>query len=143
MLFRSSFKLTGVIGNVPRDLFAGNMAQAQAAAFGAQVKGAEIDVRNSGVVEMGLAMQAKQSGQTPQAVQQMLVAGAAMGIPAMLGGGAAAKEIASAVAKFAADPKRLRINATAPNGLGAADFMLLSNPAALLEKLSVSASAND
>ena len=47
------------------------------------------------------------------------------------------------MAKFAADPKRLRISATAPNGLGVADFALFSNPAALLEKLSVSASAND
>ena len=36
-----------------------------------------------------------------------MIAGAAMGIPAVLGNGAAAKEIANAVSKFVADPKRL------------------------------------
>jgi hypothetical protein len=137
-----SVKLSGVIANAPRDLFAGGLPQAQAAAMGLQIKGADLDVQNSGLMQMAIAAQAKQANQTPQQVQQMLVMGAAMGIPAMLGDSPAAKELAGALSKFAGDPKRLRISATAPGGLGFADMALLGNPVALLGKITLSASAD-
>ena len=40
-------------------------------------------------------------------------------------------------------PGSARVTANARNGLGASDLMLLSNPAALMEKLEITASANE
>ena len=138
-----SVKLSGVIGNVPKDLFSSNLALVQAAAFGAVVKSLDLSVENQGLAQKALQHQAKQSGQTPQQLQQMMVAGAAMGIPAMLGNGPAAKAIAGALSKFAADPKKVRIAARSRNGVGLADAMQAAgNPAALLESLEVTATAN-
>jgi hypothetical protein len=73
----------------------------------------------------------------------MLVAGAAVGIPAMMGNSPASKAIGNAVAKFLADPKTLRISARSRDGLGASDLMMLSDPLALLDKVEISASANE
>lgn len=138
-----SARLSGIIGNVPKDLFSSNMALVQAAAFGALIQSADLKIINLGIFEKALAMQAGQTSQTPAQLQQTLVAGAAMGVTAMLGGGTAARDLGNALAKFAAEPKNLRITARAKAGLGASDLMLLSNPAALLEKLEVSAAANE
>lgn len=136
-----AMKLSGMIGNAPRELFASSIAQVQAAALGALVKSADFSFENRGVVELGIAQQAKQSGATPEQTKQMIVVGAAMGIPAILGNSPGAKALADALSKFAADPKKLRITARAKEGLGAADMMLLSNPAALMEKLEITATA--
>ena len=139
-----SVKLTGVIGNTPKDLFSSNLALVQAAAFGAVLKSVDLTVENMGLAQKALQFQAKQSGQTPQQLQQMMVAGAAMGIPAMLGNGAASKAIAGALSKFAADPKKLRLAARSKNGVGVADAMQAAgNPAGLLESLEVTATANE
>ena len=134
-------KLSGVIGNVTKDLFSSNLALVQSTAFSALVKSLDFSLDNQGAVELGLKFQEKQSGATPQETQQMLVAGAAMGIPAILGDSAGAKALAAALSKFAAEPKMLRITARAKDGLGAADMMLLSNPKALMDKLEITATA--
>ena len=88
-------------------------------------------------------MQAKQAGQTPEQVKQMVVAGAAIGIPMMLGDSNASKVVSAAIAKFLADPKNLRVRARAPNGLGIADVQAVSDPKQLLQKLDVDAAANE
>ena len=138
-----ALKITGTIGNLSKELFSSNLALAQATALGALVKSLDINFENLGGVEKGLALQAKQSGQSVQDVKQMLVAGAAVGIPAMMGNSSASKAIGNAVAKFLADPKTLRISARSRDGLGASDLMMLSDPLALLDKVEISASANE
>ena len=136
-------KISGTIGNVAKDLFSRNVALVEATALGAVAKNLEVRFSNLGIVEKALAMQAKQAGQTPEQVKQMVVAGAAIGIPMMLGDSNASKVVSAAIAKFLADPKNLRVRARAPNGLGIADVQAVSDPKQLLQKLDVDAAANE
>ena len=138
-----ALKISGTIGNLTKDLFSKNLALAQATALGALVKSLDINFENLGGVEKGIALQAKQSGQSVQDVKQMLVAGAAVGIPAMLGNSSASKAVGNAVAKFLAEPKTLRISARSREGLGASDLMMLSDPMSLLDKVEITAGANE
>jgi hypothetical protein len=68
---------------------------------------------------------------------------AAVAVPAMLGGSGQAKAIGQAVARFVAKPGKLSISAKTkdPAGLGIADFAVIGEPGAILEKLEVTATA--
>lgn len=135
-------KLTGVIGNASKDIFARDLAVVQAAALGMLIKSVDIKFDNLGVVEKAIAQQAKSSRQSIEQVRQTIVATAAVGIPAALGNGAAAKTIGDAVAKFIADPHSLHVQVQAKDGLGVSDLALVETPAKLLEKVTVTATAN-
>jgi hypothetical protein len=61
----------------------------------------------------------------------------------MLGNSAQAKTLGQAVARFVAKPGRLTISATTkdPAGLGLADVIATPEPAAILNKLEITATA--
>jgi hypothetical protein len=129
--------------NVSKDLFSADQTQMEAAALSVLLRRIEIRVENGGFFERIVAAAAKQSNKSPKEVRQAYVAAAAIGIPALLGGGPAAKVLGAAIAKFVAAPKNLRVAAVAREGLGAADFVLIKDPSMLMSKLSIEAAADE
>lgn len=132
--------VSGAIDNVPREAFFGDEFVRQAAILGAVVKSAEIKVENSSLMEKIITAQAKQSGQSEADMKSTLIAGAAIGIPTMLGNSPAARALANAVAKFLADPKTLHVTAGSKEGVGAGDIAALDK---ILDKVELTATANE
>jgi hypothetical protein len=136
-------KIVCSFGNVSKDLFSADQAQIEAAALSVLIRRIEIKVENSGLFERLIATAAKKSNKSPDEIREAYVAAAAISLPTLLGDGPAAKAVGSAIAKFIAAPKNLRIVAVAPEGLGAADLVLIKDPNALMSKLSIEAAANE
>jgi hypothetical protein len=132
--------LSGVIDNVPKEAFFGDEFVRQAAMLGAVLKSADIKVENTSLFQKVLAAQAKASGQSEADMKSTLIAGAAVGIPTLLGNSPAARTLANAVAKFLADPKTLHITAGSKEGVGAAD---IGAPDKILDKVDLQATANE
>jgi hypothetical protein len=136
--------LKGTIGNIAKDVFTGDATTAQIALLGATVKQASLMVENKGLFEKALEYQARGSKKSPEQLRKELAAAAQVGVPAMLGNGANAKQIATALAKFVAKPGRLTVSAKSrdPGGLGLADFGAAGgDPRALLEAVTITATA--
>jgi hypothetical protein len=77
-------------------------------------------------------------------VRAELAAGATLVVPMMLGDHPAAKTLGTVLGKFVAEPKNLKINAVAKGaGIGATDFLAVSNPMEILKKVDITASANE
>jgi hypothetical protein len=137
-----ALKLTGALTNVSKDVFAPEPAVAQAAALATLVKSVNLTVTDQGLLNRMIAEEAKRFGRTPDAVRSEWVTAAGVGIPATLADAPAGRTLGAAVSKFIASPKVLHIFANAPNGVGAAEFMLFSqDPAAFLKRMDVQASA--
>lgn len=136
-------KIACSFSNVSKGLFSADQTQMEAAALSVLLRRIEIRVENGGFFERIVAAAAKQSNKSPEAVRRAYVAAAAIGVPALLGSGPAAKVLGAAIAKFVAAPKNLRIVAVARDGLGVADFVLIKDPSVLMGKLSVEAAADE
>jgi hypothetical protein len=139
-----SLAVRGVLGNVSRDVFAGDSATAQVALLGATVKQIGFTLENKGLAEKILEREAKRQKKSVDQLRKELGGMAQIGIPAMLGGSPNAKALGSAVAKFLLKPGRLTVTATAhdPGGLGFADFaMAQGDPTALLDEIELTAKA--
>ena len=132
--------LTAKIGNVPLEAFSTNKLMAEAALLGAVIKSLDVRVDNKGLFQKFVAMQAKQSGKPESEIRQTLIADAGVGIPQLLGNSPAAKTVANAIAKFLADPKTLRFEATSKDGIGASDAV---EPDKILDKVDLKATANE
>ncbi len=138
-----AMKIACSFSNVSKELFSADQTQMEAAALSVLLRRIEIRVDNDGFFERLVAAAAKQSDTSPENVRKTYVAAAAIGIPALLGDGRSARAIGAAVAKFIAAPENLRVVAVAPEGLGAADFVLIKDPRVLMSKLSVDAAADE
>ena len=138
-----ALRISGLFGNVSKDLFASDTAVAQGAALSSLIKNLDIRLDNTGLYDKVLAVEAKKQNTTPDQLRAQLTQMAALGIPAMLQGAPAGSTIGTAVSKFLAAPKNLSISLSSAKGLGAADLALINNPAALLQRVDVKASAND
>lgn len=136
-------KFSGKFINVSKDLFSQDKAAVEAALYSALVKRVEIRVENAGFFDRYVARAAKQEGKSPDQIKRDYVTSVSLAVPAVLDNGPGAKVIAAALAKFVASPRTFHLVASAPDGLGAADFALLKEPAVLLEKLQVEATANE
>lgn len=135
--------VSALFGNVSKDLFSSDPAVMQAAAFGMLLNKIDLRIDNGGLIDKAMALQARSEGKSVDEVRKTYVTGAGVAVPVMLGNGPGAKAIGAALAKFAAQPRSLHLVATAPNGLGASDLEALGDPAALLAKLAIQASANE
>jgi hypothetical protein len=136
-----SASLKGVIGNVSKDVFNTDTAVATVALLGASARSLDIAVENKGLFEKLAAEAARKQRKTPEAVRREYAAAAAIAVPALLGNSGQAKQIGQTIASFLARPGRLSIAARTrdPAGLGVADLATLGEPAAVLEKLEVTA----
>jgi hypothetical protein len=141
-----SVSLKGRLGNVPRELFAGSMAQMQVAGLGVTLGEASFRLENTGLLDKIVAQMAKAQNTTPDNLRAQWGTQAALGIPQLLGGSDKAKVLANAIASFIAKPKTLSISVKAKDstGLGLTDVMGSGapDPAAIFNKLDVTATAN-
>ena len=128
--------------NVSNGLISSNPEIAKASAFAMLIKRLDIDVKNAGLFEKAITWKAKTDGTTVPALRDTGVDFFANTLPTSLGGGANAKAIGGAIAKFIADPKNLHISAVSKNGIGAPDMALIGTPDVLLNALDIKASAN-
>jgi hypothetical protein len=131
------------LGNVTKEAFNADTAVATVALMGATAKAFDFSFENLGIVEKILEQEAKKVKKTGEDLRREYGAAAAVAIPAMLGNSDNARKIAQAVSRFIAKPGKLMISLKTkkPEGLGLADVMMDSSPAAILEKLEVNASA--
>jgi len=136
-------KIAATFGNVTTDLFSADGAQVEAAALSILIRRLEIRIENAGLVDRLVAAAAKRDKISPAEMREKYVSTAAISVPATLGNGPGAKAIGAAIAKFVAAPKNLRIVAVDPEGFGIADFVLLRDPTALMDRLSIEAAANE
>jgi hypothetical protein len=136
--------LKGAFGNVPRQIFAGSLPEMQVAALGITLSEANLRIENGGLLDKIVEQMAKAQGTSADNLRAQFGTQAALGIPQLLGGSEKAKAFANAIASFIAKPKTLVIAVKAKNGgLGLTDVMAggSPNPAAIFEKLDVTASA--
>jgi hypothetical protein len=132
-----------VLGSVSKDVFSPDAALASVALIGATAKSLDVLVENRGLFERLISRDAAQKGKSPDEVRREYGMGAAIVVPVMLGGGAAAKAVGQAVARFVAKPGRLAVQIKAKDaaGLGVADFAGNPDPTTILDKVDVTATA--
>ena len=132
------------LGNVAREVFTLNKAVAAVSALAVTMKSMNVALTNDSLVEAFIAQMAKDQKRKPEDLKAELAAGAAIMVPAMLGDHPAGAVVSAALSKFLANPKALNINVTAKGaGLGAADFIAITDPKQLLNKVDIQATANE
>jgi len=135
--------VTGVVGNVGKDLFDSDTAIAAVALAGARAKALDITVENKGLFERYLDKAAREQKTKPESLRRTYAAGAAFVVPAMIGSSEQARTLSQAIARFIAKPGKLTINATPKDssGFGIVEAVLMPDPKAILDQLNVSAKA--
>jgi hypothetical protein len=133
--------LRGVIGNVGKEVFDVDPAVAMVAVIGATARNLELRVENNGLFERLLAQQAKKQGKSAEDLRREYGVAAAAVIPALLGNSPNAKSLGQAIGRFVAKPGRLTISARTkdPAGIGFSDVAVSPDPAAILDKLEITA----
>lgn len=134
--------LSGLLGNVTRDLFAGDVAVMQAAVLGAAVKEVGLRLENDGLITRLLEAQAAQAGVTVDQLKQELIKTARGQVAQLFGASTQANGVADALSAFLQQPKSLEVTAKSTKGMSAADFPLLQNPPELIKRLDIQATAN-
>jgi len=137
-----SLSLSGTIGNVQTNVDSSDPSAAMTQALSQTLSSVQLKVVNSGLVEKGIAFYAAQKHMQPAAVKAQLAPMTAM-IPMMLGDPAVGSKLANALSTFIATPKSLTLVVKAKGApVPFSDFATLSNPAELLQKVSIDAVAN-
>jgi hypothetical protein len=138
-----SVSLRGVLGNMTENIFVADQSAAFMALMSGTVKNVHVMLENKGGVERALQIQARDMGTTPDMLKMQFGMMATAMLPAMLGNSDQARSLSQAIGQFITNPGELEISATARNGEGIAfgEFLTISQPAALLEKIDLSATA--
>jgi hypothetical protein len=138
-----SIAVRGVLGNMGENIFNADQAMAMVAFVSGTVKNLHVMIDNDGLAERVLEVQAKDMGTTADALRMQFGMMATAMLPAMLGNSDQARALSQAIGTFVASPGELEISATARanGGIPFSDFMSISQPAELLEKIDLSATA--
>ena len=138
-----SATLRGILGNVGKDAFNPDSAIAAVALLGATARQVEIAIENKGLFERVIAQEARKQKRSPEDLRREYGMAAAVAVPAVLGNSASAKAVGQAIARFVVRPGRLTVSARARDsaGLGLSDIAGTTEPAALLDKLEITATA--
>lgn len=113
------------------------------ALLGSGVVSLELKLVNAGLFEKALALYAKQQGTTTDALKQQWSAVVGQMAPLFLGGSPSALHAAGEAQKFIATPHNLTVAIKAKSGaLKAPDFMAISDPTSFVNKVDISAAAN-
>jgi hypothetical protein len=138
-----SIGITGLLGNITKDVFSGDPALTQVALLGASAQKLDIKVQDKGLFARVLERDAKAKKKTAEDLRKEFGMIAAVGLPSILGPSDGAKAIAGALSRFIARPGTLTLSAAAksPTGIGLADVIAIGEPQAIFDKLDVKASA--
>jgi hypothetical protein len=138
-----SLHLAAHLDQVSSGLFSSDQTVVEAAAVRVLLHQLEIEVDNGGLFEKIVADQAKREKLTPEAVKKQITDAITTNVPAMLNNGRGSDVLVAALTKFVANPKNLRIGLKAPEGVGALDTVLIKDPATLLQKIEITATADE
>ncbi|GEP10446.1 hypothetical protein [Methylobacterium gnaphalii] len=135
--------LNATLGGIGPEIFDPDAATSGFAMLSATAKTLDLKVQNGGLYDRFIDATSKSLSLKPDELRKEYVTACLIGIPVILGNSPAAKAIGAAMGKFAAKPGTLSISARAKGdaGLGVVDFSTATSPAAVLDKLDVSASA--
>jgi hypothetical protein len=131
------------LDQVSSGLFSPDQTVVEAAAVKVLLRQLEIKVDNAGLFDKIVADQAKRESKTPEAIKAEITQAISTNIPAILNNGRGSDVLVAALTKFVANPKNLRIGIKAPDGIGALDTVLIKDPATLLQKLEITATADE
>lgn len=139
----AQFEASGTLGNVTKDLFSSDTALAQVAALGATARGLDARLKNLGLFEKFVENEARKAKRKPDDVRREYAMMAGLGLAAILGPSDAAKILTAAVARFAAKPGTLTVQARAKatGGLGLADVLTITDPTEIFDKIDLKANA--
>ncbi|SDN20760.1 hypothetical protein SAMN05216360_106275 [Methylobacterium phyllostachyos] len=137
-------RLSGTLGGIGPELLSGTLPAATLLMFSGSAKSLDVTVENAGLFERFLAAQSKDLSLKPEELRKEYVTASLLGIPIILGNGAAAKGIGAAMGQFVMKPGTLELHAKAkdPAGIGFFDLGAARSPALVLDRLDVDAKAN-
>jgi hypothetical protein len=139
-------RLGSVLGNVTPDIMISVDPAATLKAWSdVRIKSFGLSIEDAGLVDRLLEREARLRDRQPDSLRREYMSAVSSALPILLGGSAEAKDIGRAVAAFLAKPSRLVVSARAesPGGLSLVELAAMSDPAALLDKLSVTATAEE
>jgi len=138
-----TLRLAATLGGIGPEVFDPDAAVSGFAMLSASAKALDLSLVNGGLFERFIAAQAKTLSLKPDELRKEYVTASVLGVPVILGNSPAAKAIGAAMGRFVTKPGTLSISARAKNaaGLGVADVSTAPTPAAVLDKLEVSAKA--
>ncbi|KKB79813.1 hypothetical protein VW35_04760 [Devosia soli] len=141
----ASIVLSGTIANATAALFSMDENEALMAGMGVAVKALNLDVTDSGLSDIILAVVGKEQGADPATLRPVFAGLAEGTVVGMLAGAADAAKLGKAINQFVSGTaKSLNISIEAKDdpGIGMEEFAAAEqNPAALIEKVNISASA--
>ncbi len=138
-----SVALKANLSDVPPEVLSGDSAARLEALLGCGVASLELRLVNAGLFEKALALAAKQQGVTPLALSQQWSALVGQMAPVLLAGSPSALKAAAETQRFIASPHSLTVALKAKDGpLKASDLAGISDPAAFLDKVDITAKAN-
>ncbi len=137
-------RVTAELVNVPKEIFTLDKAVAAVAALGVSAKAVDLTLTNDSLFEKLIAKQAKDTRRKAEDIRAEYAAGATLMIPMLLGDHPGAKALGAALGKFVAEPRNLRVSLkSSGGGIGATDFLAVSNPMDILKKVDITAAANE
>ena len=138
-----SIGLKANFGGIDPALFGNDRGAQMAAAADSDISSFEIKFVNAGVFEKAAAYFAQQQKTTPEALKMQWAAAAGQMLPVVLGGDPAALKLAAEAQKFISAPTSLKITVhPKADAIKITDLLAMSDPAALLAKINIEASAN-
>lgn len=138
-----SIGVKALFGGIDAAAFGKDKMAQRAALLSGDVASLDVKYVNSGMFEKALTILAAQQKKKPDDLRKEWSTMAGQVLPAVLGGDPSALKIAGEIQKFLGSPKSLLIQAKAK--AGAVKFLELAqikDPASLLQKVSLSATAN-
>jgi len=137
-------RLSGILGGIGPELLSGTLPAATLLMLSGSAKSLDVTVENAGLFERFLTAQSKDLSLKPEELRKEYVTASLLGIPVILGNGAAAKGIGAAMGQFVMKPGKLELHAKAkdPAGIGFIDLGAARSPALVLDRLDVDAKAN-
>src|SRR4051812_30596112 len=138
-----SATMAGTLGHVSRDVFSPDATMAVVALAGTTAQSLDLTLQDDGLFDRVIAREAGRKNRSPEELRRDYGVAAAIGVPAMLGNVAGARVLGNVIARFIARPGRLVIHLEAKDGagIGLADLSSGADPAAILDRLEVAATA--
>jgi hypothetical protein len=143
-----SVKVSGAIGNMPKELFSGSMTTAQILALALTAKAAEVRIENKGLLELALKVAGKDKNKSSEDFKRELVEGVKSGLEKAVGESEQAKAVIAGFTTFLQNGKSLTVSVKPKanpdrslDGIGAMDIFLAKEPKDVLDKLDVDVKA--
>lgn len=140
-----SVKLTSTLGNATADLFSEDPMKAAAASMGLTLKDLEIEIADEGMIDLLIALAAKDQGQRP-VVFRAALSGIVQALPlAALGPSEEAMAVGAELSAFVDGKPNLKLTLTStdPAGIGLAELEAAQqDPSMLAGKIAIAATAS-